>query len=119
MLSKLPIDEKWKALASKYAAELLGPVRAAVWDMGWAIAIHGSCQRDIDLIALPWKFGAAGVDLVIPAIQQAAEKVCGKAELLPRPEGGEWPRHRPHGRRHWSFMLPGGPWIDLAVVGAP
>ena len=47
------------------AAALIEPLRAVAREHGYALTEHGSMQRDIDLVAIPWRHGdcAAPIDL--------------------------------------------------------
>lgn len=78
---------------------------------GYAIGVHGSRVRDVDLIAVPWIEGCA----ITP--QVLAEMI---AEALPGVLVGGWER-KPHGRQgitiypkwRWGFDS----WyIDLSVM---
>lgn len=52
----------------------LPAIRAAARELGYAIGVHGSCRRDFDLMAMPWRDDCAGYDDLAKAIQFAA---CG------------------------------------------
>lgn len=52
----------------------LPEIRAAARALGYAVAVHGSARRDFDLIATPWREGAADKDTLVRAIHKAA---CG------------------------------------------
>lgn len=72
---------------------------------GYAIAVHGSMQRDLDLIAVPW------VDWAVTHIQLAT-RFCNLlgCELVGKSE------KRPHGRRVWTLMMGGACFMDLSVM---
>jgi hypothetical protein len=53
---------------------LLPKLRAAAREFGYAIGLHGSARRDLDLIAAPWRDGASSPDELARAIHRAA---CG------------------------------------------
>lgn len=96
--------------------ELIGPLREKARELGYALAVHGSLKRDIDLIACPWTD-----DAVAPPVL---------AEALREVTGGYWswsmkgadftlagcPGNKPHGRLGWVINLGGGPYIDLSVM---
>ncbi len=94
------------ASAAYYAA--LYPQMAEIARLlGYALAIHGSLSRDLDLIAVPWT-------------EEAVESEC-LAEALRGAVGGFWAPHdfpatKPHGRRAWSIQMGSGPYIDLSVM---
>lgn len=52
----------------------LPAIREAARELGYAIGVHGSCRRDFDLMAMPWRDDCAGYDDLAKAIQFAA---CG------------------------------------------
>ena len=90
-------------------------IRAAAREKGYAIAVHGSLARDIDLVAIPWTESAASADELAEAVRLAAEGAnpIGVAFVA----GTEpCPRTKPHGRLCWSFHLGAGPYIDLSVT---
>lgn len=90
-------------------------IREAARAKGYAIGVHGSLARDIDLIAAPWSDWAAPADELAEAVRLAAEQATGAAFLAPH-SAAEFPRPKPHGRLCWSFHLGGGPYIDLSVL---
>lgn len=62
----------------------VGPVREAARTMGYAIGEHGSHQRDLDLIAVPWCIEAvAWEDLVAHICLAVNARQIGKAEIKP------------------------------------
>jgi len=102
---------------------LIGPIRETARSLGYAIAVHGSLERDIDLIACPWTDGAVDECELAEAVRLvAAEHNGGIAYIDPREQPEEWfqagcqPHGKPHGRRVWCFILGGGPYIDLSVM---
>ena len=99
---------------------LIEPLRAVARSHGYALAVHGSLVRDIDLIACPWTREAASAKALADAIEAEARRVNGRAFPLPH-EDDEWyragkPGLKPHGRLCWTFHLGGGPYIDLSVM---
>lgn len=52
----------------------LPAIREAARELGYAIGLHGSTRRDLDLIAMPWREDAADRDALAHAIAKAA---CG------------------------------------------
>lgn len=103
--------------------QLIGPLREKAGELGYALGVHGSLKRDIDLIACPWTDAAVDAKTLAEAIRvAAAEHNGGIAFMTPLEAGDEWhqdgcqPYGRPHGRRGWCFHLGGGPYIDLSVM---
>ena len=80
-------------------------VRAAAREVGYAIAVHGSLERDLDLIAVPWVASA------VPA-KELAEHVAKK--IGGHVINGEY---KPYGRYAVSIQKDG--WyrlIDLSIT---
>jgi len=99
---------------------LIGPLREKARDLGYALAVHGTLRRDIDLIAVPWSEGAVPPPELAAALRAAAETVNGEAHWSWSMQGREFtlagcPGTKPHGRLGWVINLGGGPYIDLSV----
>ena len=76
---------------------------------GYALAVHGSLQRDFDLICIPWVDEPASPDAVMDEIRQsyAEVDVIDKDGVL-----------KPHGRRVWSIAIGFG-WCQLDLGFMP
>lgn len=102
--------------------KLIGPIREKARELGYAIAIHGTLKRDIDLVAIPWTEEAADARTLAMAIQEVAREIHGKADQCWRPDKDQeftlngCPGNKPHGRLCWNFFLGLGPYIDLSVM---
>ncbi len=93
-------------------------IRAAARNHGYAIALHGSCRRDFDLIAVPWiENPMSNLNILANAIAIAA---CGIARKGPY----TW-EEKPHGRKAtsipicwvgWKNPQDGAGHIDLSVM---
>ena len=102
-LNKLP-----PSYAPVYAA--MYPELAEVANChGYALAIHGSLQRDFDLIAVPWVWNAKEPEILVDAItSEFAVTVVGTV--------GE----KPHQRKVWSLSVGHGECaIDLSFAPMP
>jgi hypothetical protein len=87
---------------------------------GYALGLHGSMERDLDLIAVPWTDGAAPAETLVEAIREAVD---GFIRNDPPTEGNKYdyqtrsPATKPHGRRAWSIYFSGRRfYIDLSVI---
>lgn len=78
--------------------------------LGYAIAVHGSVSRDLDLIAVPWTEDAKPAEELVEAIRKTFDGWIGGASVG-HPYGD-----KPHGRRAWSIMLGGHAFVDLSIV---
>lgn len=75
--------------------------------LGYALALHGSLQRDMDLLAAPWTETAVPADELAQALRDAVDGVfVGEST------------NKPHGRRAWTiiFQVWGDGFIDLSVM---
>jgi hypothetical protein len=99
----------------KLLAEVLPDILETAREHGYAVALHGSVARDIDLVAVPWVDHASSAEEVAESIRQAAEKLTGMAFVAPH-ELNVTPKKMPHGRLCWSFHLGSGVYIDLSVM---
>lgn len=83
-------------------------VRAIARHCGYAVAVHGSQQRDLDLIAVPWTDGAVGNRALVETLMERGPFALGETV------------EKPHGRI--GYVLHGVPgnvgvkYIDLSVT---
>ncbi len=106
--------------ARKLYPLLIEPLRLVAREHGYALGVHGSEERDLDLIAAPWAEPLSDACALAEAIRVKAEEIAGYAFLSPHESDDFFqagcPGHKPHGRLTWSFHLGGGPYIDLSVM---
>lgn len=89
-------------------ATLYPALREAARRLGWALALHGSLTRDLDVVAIPWTEDAAPAASLVAALVEAAGGFTVGA-----------PTAKPHGRVAVTIGLGGsGGFIDLSIVGA-
>lgn len=81
---------------------------------GYAIALHGSLGRDMDLIAAPWTEEACPPEELIWALY---DDLAVYEDFLgdDRPGLGR-PEVKPHGRMGWSLILRAGAYIDISIM---
>ena len=92
---------------------LIEPLRFVARQHGYALAVHGSLVRDIDVLAVAWTAEASTVFTLVGALVTEVRKRNQGIAYVDPPV----PAVRPHGRFAWSIHLGGGPYIDLSVVG--
>lgn len=83
---------------------------------GYALAVHGSLNRDLDLIAAPWVDEVADPCLLAEAIKAACG---GKIYGIKTHKDGSMginPTPKPHGRLAWTIHLEAGLYLDLSVM---
>lgn len=112
---RTPLDNLVQGAANRALLDAILPaIRLAARNQGYAVAVHGSLNRDIDLIAVPWREGAMNADLLVETICGAVTGVVGSCLK----HGEEW-TEKPHGRRARTLMVYCGEnhmQIDLSVM---
>lgn len=69
--------------------------RCLAWSEGYALMMHGSFTRDLDLLAVPWAEKCCEPEHLINRIEQAADlKVIGAPS-----------KNKPHGRVVWTMVF--------------
>jgi hypothetical protein len=103
---------------------LIEPIRSQCRNLGYAIAVHGSLNRDIDLIAVPWTADAVSPRRLAEEVFAVAWHVNWLAHWSWFPARGQeftlegGPGIKPHGRLGWviNLTMGKGPYIDLSVM---
>lgn len=106
--------------------QLIGPLRVIAREAGYALAVHGSLARDIDLVAIPWSPDACNPELLMESIRVEMERVTGHTCFVLNDKtraphdyskGRRNPEPKPHGRLGWSIHIAGsGTYVDLSVT---
>lgn len=105
------IREATGAFCRSILDAILPRVREAAHFHGYAVAVHGSLKRDIDLIAVPWTEQAVPPAELVGYIKGAIGGVLGNCLQI-----GE-PGLKPHGRMAYTLVHPGfAGEIDLSVI---
>lgn len=112
MAEKRPDGKALKPLPGYFAIYYQCLAKRAL-ELGYALAVHGTMARDLDLIAVPWFDWSVSNEAFVEAIR---EHVSGEIVEHPSPDVERQGGLRPHGRRVWSIQLGGGPYIDLSVM---
>lgn len=96
---------------------IIGPIREVEHGHGYAVAIHGSLARDIDLIAVPWTDSADDAEQIVRSIRGAIAGVLGRCYVAAEKKGALKWTEKPHGRRAVTLIHAGfcGE-IDLSVM---
>lgn len=104
-----------KAKARRSYKRLIDPIRRAARRAGYAIAVHGSISRDIDLVAIPWIPKAEPQKKLVEAVRRVS-----KGHLHVRMSEPSGATQKPHGRRAYIIYLIDGShprtYIDLSVM---
>lgn len=96
---------------------ILPPMRRAATEAGYALTVHGSLNRDIDLVAVAWReHNVWTPDALADALVGAVRGVTGRCNR----NGRDWTA-KPHGRVACTLLV----WcgqntadLDLSVVPA-
>lgn len=94
--------------------DLVDDARKVAREYGYAVGLHGTLKRDIDLIAAPWVPEAASADELIEALSERLNLIANPGPLAP-------PKPIAHGRRGWilyprEWHGPRPPHIDISVM---
>lgn len=78
-------------------ARVFTQARCIAWEEGYAILMHGSFTRDLDLVAVPWADHACEAEHLVRRIEDAAS-----LKLV-----SSVPGQKPHGRIAWTLLFKG------------
>jgi hypothetical protein len=88
-------------------------------DHGYALCVHGSLHRDLDLVAVPWIEEASEAIDLIKAIKKSVSAVFHHEEFDHLVPDGE-PTKKAHGRIAYSLHLTNhgmyGGYLDISVI---
>jgi len=90
-------------------ARIFTITRLLAWQEGYAVAMHGSFTRDLDLVAVPWTDKASEPEHLV-------RRILGACENLAEQHGN--PGVKPHGRKVWTLIFTafGDPrFVDLSI----
>lgn len=80
---------------------------------GYSLSVHGSLQRDFDLIACPWVEVTSDAETLVKALAEHVGGALGTTS----PDVGKTYQSKPHGRKSWSILLgPTDCYIDISVM---
>lgn len=95
---------------------ILPPMRRVAKDLGYALTVHGSLNRDIDLVAIPWReHGVGSAERLVEALSGAVAAITGRCN-----QNRDW-ADKPHGRRAVILMAWCGEStasLDLSIMPA-
>ena len=119
MNSNIEMENNLRTRSNTYAlvyALVLPKIQDIANALGYALCVHGSMQRDLDIVLVPWVYGAESPEKVVTALQRSLRGLK-RNHFLGQPEV------KPHGRLSWSFYLSElgaskakGPYIDISVM---
>ena len=80
---------------------------------GYALAIHGTLQRDLDLVAIPWTEEARDPDELVEALRKRGQHWMFKGEGSEKINSATL---KPHGRMAYSLPIMGERFVDVSVM---
>ena len=92
-------------------ATLWEDIRNAAMDCGWAVALHGSLARDMDIMAMPWIENCTDADTMIDTI---IEKCLG--DNIMSEYGKKVDRTKPHGRVCYLIPIYDDFYLDISIM---
>jgi hypothetical protein len=109
MRERTEADDICQGAFNRALLDLILPgMRRAAKDAGYAITVHGSLNRDIDLVAVPWReHNVWSMDALLDVLLGAARAVTGRCNC----ERKEW-TVKPHGRRTKAMLA----WVGETTV---
>ncbi len=119
-MNQYPLKATPQGCASAYGiidpeyARIFTIARLLAWQEGYALAMHGSFTRDLDLVAVPWTEKAREPEHLVRRILAACEDTL-------REQHGN-PVTKPHGRKVWTLIFSafGDPrFVDLSIFPVP
>ena len=78
---------------------------------GYALTLHGSMNRDLDVLAVPWIEDADEPEILL---EEFRKKYDMRYEF-DEPKYGNC-SNKPHGRKAYTLMLNGPYYIDLSIM---
>jgi hypothetical protein len=80
---------------------------------GYALAVHGTMARDLDLVACPWTEDAVAGAVLAEALRRKLELCSGDVWSFEIGNGV-----KPHGRIAWTIVphCGGGMYVDLSIM---
>lgn len=98
-------------------SDFLDRVRRVARDCGYAVAVHGSEKRDLDLVAVPWVPEAVSAQDLADALCEEIPLHAREANVYPNGMVTPNPEAKPWGRLAWSLAgCPDHEYVDLSVA---
>lgn len=89
---------------------VLEPMQLAARGCGYALAVHGSKARDIDIVAIPWTVSASEPELLVARLAGVIAGTLGRAY-----PSKEW-ADKPHGRKAVTIITTGDAEFDISIM---
>jgi hypothetical protein len=100
-----------------YNAVLFAAMQRTCRQFGYALAIHGSMHKDLDLLAVPWTDQAVAPAFLVDQLVTQHGLIPIHSSHPPTASDDDFgPSMKPHGRQSWMFSLGQHYLLDLAVM---
>ena len=96
--------------------EVYEALLATAQDHGYSLALHGSMNRDLDLIAVPWTDNACDIKTFLAAIDETASKYQIEPFRGKKTDIMQKGSKKPHGRFAYSIHLGHESYIDISIM---
>lgn len=109
MIDAAPVGGPTYGVIDPDYARIYTMARCLAWQEGYALCMHGSFTRDLDLLAVPWTGSACEPEHLV-------QRIASATGLRPT---GHPPGQKPHGRLAWTLLLPGFDdprFVDFSVM---
>ena len=112
-MEKIWSNAKTKRDLKKLYLSIIPEIRTIARKNGYAIGLHGTLTRDLDLIAVPWVKKHVNAETLAIRIHAGVCKYAyGLKELRTQGDG-----NKPHGRVAYSLPIGfHGAYIDLSII---
>ena len=107
--------ERMRSEIGVFLDHCLPHLRDAARANGYALAVHGSLSRDLDLIAVPWTEAAASLDEIVGALAEATKKATGWGHVSGRSDN-RWRTDKPHGRIAVTILASAELSLDISFM---
>ena len=94
-----------------FYASMSDDFRQAAMDCGWALALHGSLNADMDIMAMPWVEDATSADVMIHHI---IDTCFGDSRMLKILQPIK--EQKPHGRIAYAVPIFSDFFLDISVM---
>jgi hypothetical protein len=87
-------------------------MRVVSRECGYALAVHGSMIRDVDVVAIPWTEEACSAEALVKRLWE----LLGEGGFGPFDQAAIPSEPKPHGRAAYTLLTFSGGFIDLSVM---
>ena len=99
-----------------YYLKIIPVIRQVARDLGYAIGVHGTLSKDLDLIAVPWTVGQSNHLDLLESIQMVIAGYKGLDHKREKTDDPYIAQDMPHGRRSYIIWIGVHAHIDIAIT---